>query len=93
MAYTISRAAVEGALYEADFDPADYDSIIRPAYSGRGMYGETCFGIVGSDHDLLRFAISLTTEDNQAHFWLPEVRSDQMGLNRIYYWPSVTLVD
>lgn len=53
----------------------DYDISSRTDYSGRGMYGRNCVGIVGDAGDLVRFlrevapeveAESLTAEEGRA---------------------------
>src|SRR5580698_10058820 len=102
--YTVSREALERALYEADFDPDDYDRIIHADYSGRAMYGEKCLAIVhASQGELLKFAIGLSQLTNQMDFegdfggrepseWLPDARSDNWGrYDMITYWPGVTM--
>lgn len=55
---------------------------VRAGYSGRGMYGATCYGIACDDwlecHDLAR------------EKGLKGDRRDQMGKGWIVYWPAVT---
>lgn len=43
--YEISRSTLEDALNQTDVE-------LRENYSGRGMYGDTCIGVVG-DQDAL----------------------------------------
>lgn len=53
----IKRNVIETALELAS---VDYDGI-RPDYSGRGMYGETCLGITFDDYgQLATFLVELT---------------------------------
>lgn len=83
----------------ADFDEFD----VKPySYSGRFMYGKTCLAInVHSMGELIRFVQELTHDvELDPDHPLTEfaeivnaVRSDQMGLGLVYYWPSVELVD
>lgn len=55
-----------------------------PYYSGRGMYGATCFSIVGSTRDLVRFLRSLDDEDADE---LSDPAMDSMGYDIVFYWP------
>jgi len=72
------------------------------SYSGRAMYGKTCLAInADSMSDLIGFVqeVTLSTALNNRHPLqefskiMNAVRSDQMGLGLVYYWPSVHLVD
>lgn len=54
-------------------------------YSGRGMYGATCFGIIGSTRDLVTFLRALDDEDADA---LIDPSIDSMGVDSVFYWPS-----
>jgi len=56
---------------------------IRSDYSGRGMYGKTCYGIVLED-DLVNDAIGMAAVKG-----LPGAKTDSMGLKTILYWPHV----
>lgn len=58
----------------------DYD----PYYSGRGMYGATCFSITGRTSDLVRFLRSLPDEVGDE---LVDPTTDNMGLDIVFYWP------
>lgn len=46
--HEISRAVLEDALNQADVE-------LRENYSGRGMYGDTCIGVVGEHDELENF--------------------------------------
>jgi hypothetical protein len=77
---------------------------LRRDYSGRGMYGDTCLGYVGSEphlfmHDL---AVLLVERDSDGVVTADEIRyementigspsTDSMGLDGIYYFPSVAV--
>jgi hypothetical protein len=52
-------------------------------YSGRGMFGKTCIGVVGSMEDL----DCLLGEVKGAGRGL---RKDSLGLDYIYYWPALS---
>jgi hypothetical protein len=79
----------------------------RWGYSGRGMMGATCFGIVTGVGGLTAFVAALEvvlTEaderrgtdptDGEAISWwdlLPLMTRDDMGLQEIYYFPGLTV--
>lgn len=82
----------EYAALEADLD-------IYPDYSGRGMYGRRCLGVVGSDaQSLFRLAATLAHQGDDGVDILTaladhQLASDNMGLQRIWYWPWVAMPD
>lgn len=53
----ISRHDVHDALERVGIDGDEVE--IRPSYSGRGMYGDTCWGIVASRKVHARFLVAL----------------------------------
>lgn len=55
-----------------------------PYYSGRGMFGATCFSITGKTSDLVRFLRALDDEDADE---LVDPTTDSMGLDIVFYWP------
>lgn len=79
-------------------DDLDSESF-RDDYSGRGMYGHTCPGVV-SDLDLIDFTATLYEVVTARGFKpravllaLGSTRSDSMGMNVIHYWPAVGRMD
>ena len=74
---------------------------IRPGYSGRGMYGDQCLGIVTNIQGFAQFVqvlVQQVTEneldgrgDTLAEFrdCIDRVSFDSMGLSMIFYWPEV----
>lgn len=58
----------------------------RENYSGRGMYGKTCVGIVGNTGDLIEFVIAVADADNDLAYELAEVSTDSMASDKIFYW-------
>lgn len=93
---TVPREKIEAAMYEAGLD----ESALRDDYSGRGMYGDECFGIVTDGPGLLlQFAVALAAQsdpdndefDVEVMGWIAGVREDSMGLSTIYYWPGVVV--
>jgi hypothetical protein len=77
---------------------------LREDYSGRWMYGETCFGIVtGNPQVITLLFIELAAnavETNQGDFgaadWVRELafsmKTDNMAMDMIYYFPGWELV-
>lgn len=67
----------------------------RGDYSGRGMYGATCVGIVMNPSDLLTLGANISAlDDQELRVWLMNRYStDSMGYDTIVYWPGVTCDD
>lgn len=65
---------------------------VREDYSGRGMYGSSCVGIVCDVGDLLVFAAALGSNADEWD-WVGGACSDSMGLSSIWYWPSVSFAE
>jgi len=59
----------------------EYDGKVRTNYSGRGMCGRTCYGIVTNDPNSVISAVGIRG-----------ACTDSMGLDTIVYWPSVKAV-
>lgn len=85
-AYSLQRFAAEGDTH-ADLLEL-FDSIaehsegeVREGYSGRGMYGDECWGIVGDATKILAVA--------GAHGLIDGANMDSMGRNSIVYWPAI----
>lgn len=55
------------------------DRSLRTDYSGRGMFGKTCWGIVCDD------PIDTITEVG-----IKGYKTDNMGYSVIVYWPNIT---
>lgn len=91
---TISREALEGALEQAGH--YEVEEIVRDGYSGRGMNGKVCVGLVlGSANDLVQVAVRLAAMmgEEEAHDFFGDMCEDSMGLDRIYYFPGWTVED
>jgi hypothetical protein len=56
-----------------------YSRSLRTDYSGRGMFGRTCWGIVCDDPNDVIVDVGL----KGAH-------TDSMGTSTIVYWPNIT---
>ena len=64
----------------------------RTGYSGRGMYGEQCIGVVGYLSDLIAFVLLVAErEKDLAQDELTQLTWDSMGLSTIYYWPKLAV--
>jgi hypothetical protein len=93
---SIPRELIVEALDNAGVDPEDGG--LRESYSGRGMYGSACFGIVGSMSEFAAFLVELAylEAENGADYardLAQCVRSDNMGRSAIFYFPGATLRD
>lgn len=66
---------------------SDLDIQIQ-SYSGRGMYGRVCLGVVLSSIDEV---FRLGQELYELEF--PKLRSDNMGMDMIVYWPDLELTE
>lgn len=69
---------------------------IRQDYSGRFMYGESCFGIVADQIHHATTAIVLALADagysgEDLHAVVDAARTDDMGLQSIVYFPGYKL--
>jgi hypothetical protein len=73
---------------------------VRTEYSGRGMYGSNCLGIVTGDSgfSLAQTLMEAREEADEADEDVRELldamlsrepRTDSMGLDTIYYWPGI----
>ena len=99
----IPRYIIEGALGEAEYEE------IRESYSGRGMYGDSCFGVVlPTQRDINIFIFGLGYEgrdledsENPVYAQLADdlhrmaraSKVDSMGSSVIVYFPGFTLGD
>ena len=101
MAVEISKSDVLSALEWADMEEEDGP---RWGYSGRGMYGRTCFGFVGTMEDYSRFLLGLVdvfydqTEDiavatELAGHFAERVATDSMGYSTIFYFPGIQILE
>jgi hypothetical protein len=92
----ITRSTLWGILHDADVEDTD----VRFEYSGRAMYGKTCFGFVGSLASLATFFYQLgvqSTDVNElgdvAEELSMRLRSDDMGFGTIWYFPGFEVHD
>lgn len=69
------------ALYEAS-DELNGSNVVND-YSGRGMYGKTCYGIESNDHRDTEIIEAC------ARHGLRGARVDSMGKGVIVYFPSI----
>jgi len=61
----------------------EFYASLREDYSGRGMYGATCYGAVVSDvNEFIRIA--------KKHGIKETPKVDNMGKNYIVYYPTIT---
>jgi hypothetical protein len=84
----LTAADIEGLDYIADEAKVDH----RAEYSGRAMYGRTCFAITGHEDALARFVMAIARAadiDDIKMIVERGSRSDNMGLDMVYYWPDL----
>lgn len=94
----ISRDQVNeimGIMFDAFGTDVDADNF-RPNYSGRAMYGQTCIGFVlNSRMEVMQLGAAMALGfGSDVPFiinLLTEVRTDDMGLGIIVYFPNVQL--
>jgi hypothetical protein len=95
---TIKRAHLDNAINDANIE----GDKLHTAYSGRGMYGETCHGISGSLADYSRLLVALATVgapdesgeyETAADALADHVATDSFGTETIFYFPGVTITD
>lgn len=83
----VSREMILAALEQAGLD----EEAVYDGYSGRCMYGATCFGIVAQPHDFALFCAAVGASSDDWEYWINDLREDQLGLSMIWYWPGHTL--
>lgn len=65
-------------------------------YSGRGMYGKNCAGIVLDDSDLIKLGAVIyenIEEERLRYELLSNYNLDNLGTRTIVYWRGVDCVD
>jgi len=91
---TLDLAQSEVVFDAADMAGLDTDEDLRRDYSGRFMFGEECFGIVGDAGSYGEFMANVAMEDaDLAKALAGAVRTDSMGLSTIYYFPGYRMAD
>jgi hypothetical protein len=91
----ISKKVFQEAAFRADLTEED----IHWDYSGRGMFGRSCPGFVGSVADFGLFMIYLneelrnTPEDEIPFRVARMVTTDSMGYSTIFYFPGLRIVE
>lgn len=98
MTATVLTNAETEAIYDAvDRAGMDWGEDVRRDYSGRGMFGDECFGFVtgGQVYDFfLELPDALRRTDARvelARELTQSLRRDDMGLSTIYYFPGYLL--
>lgn len=92
MAVTTTTTKIDAQELSEVLYNVDGDLKVYPSYSGRGMFGDTCFGLVGSRNDVIRFFIQLSKKDEElADDLLDRMATDNMGYDTIFYFPRFQL--
>lgn len=63
----------------------DFDVTVHTDYSGRSMYGKTCFGLSGSFRDLWNVVQEAAMETETM---IRSPNKDNLGYDEIWYWPN-----
>lgn len=74
----------------------EVDGEAYPDYSGRGMFGKNCAGIVLDDNDLVKLGAVIfeNIEDEELRYkLLSDYSLDSMGQRTIIYWRGVQCED
>jgi len=80
----------EMTLLEGVLDAAAAAELRVRSYSGRGMYGETCLGIVTDNVAKTLLTLASCLPDGMLADLAEEtVCTDSMGRNAIVYWPNL----
>lgn len=98
MTTALDARDTEAIFHAADAAGIDVDEDLRRDYSGRGMFGDRCFGIVGGPGQFASFMAGIAADEAEgnANEGLAErlaenVVTDDMGLSTIYYFPAYLL--
>lgn len=82
------------SIEELDEIAQEVQGSFRVNYSGRGMYGDNCVGIVTNSLLELGAVITRTIKDEELREELiSNSRTDSMGYDTIVYWTRVTCPD
>ena len=68
---------------------AERNGMETRSYSGRGMYGKECLGIVCDLRELCQLMIDYGSSSNGYTPEIPRINEDSLGLNAIYYFPTI----
>lgn len=90
----ITKSDLLNVLWDSDIDMEEGP---RWGYSGRGMYGKTCFGFVGSMENygafLVTMALTLEAGEDFAREFASRVATDSMGFETIFYFPGIRVLE
>lgn len=84
-----TKAICRSIMWDLGFDPAE---TLRWDYSGRGMYGATCFGITGNLWLFGKFLLALSDCLDDVEVMddlMDRVCTDSMGHDTIFYFPGL----
>lgn len=93
---TLTREQLDDIMYRTEgFDPSVEFS---PTYSGRGMYGAKCVGVIADSASTPAAFLYILADELDMEFLdllgdLGFGARDSMGLSTIYYWSHLTLDD
>lgn len=89
----IQKTSVIEALTDAGLS----EDFLYDGYSGRGMYGEICFGIICRTGELIKFFASFIEiapwRVDLVNDLADALKNDALGRDIIFYFPGFTLTD
>jgi hypothetical protein len=90
MTGVVARHVIDTVCDMADLEP----DAVRAEYSGRGMHGQRCFGVVMAPDEVAGFreALSAATTPNIGLSWA-DASVDSLGMDVIVYFPGWRLAD
>lgn len=101
MTYTFTIDDLDAALYACELDEVEGNSSIYPLYSGRGMYGVTCFGTTLALGDAMQLLIELFHQSDPMMEWediirdvadvLNNILTDEMGMETVQFFPMIRI--
>ena len=84
----MNQQAINQAIYEA----CHKTSLAVGPYSGRGMYGKKCMGVVCRHPAAAAFVVAGVMDPKTLQSALPTLHSvevDSLGTGSIMYWPGI----
>lgn len=95
MTTEITYDQITNWLYATEIQFDEVSDVVRTDYSGRGMYGRDCFGLVlDSTSDIMDFILAVSYDDRDlADALSRNLTEDSMGLSGIYYFPRFAVTE
>jgi hypothetical protein len=85
----VARHVLDTICDMADLEP----DAVRAEYSGRGMYGQTCFGVTMAPDEVARFREALSAVTPHIGLSWADASVDSLGMDVIVYFPRWRLAE